>query len=182
MLKPSSQDLSPFLKELPKLVDRYWNTKKDWLKQTLLSLSPRSKGYSRAHELAKHVFACADSPSSATGRRKDLTVCFGWRSAVRHACLGEWDELAVGTRAPGLSQNYACHKPKRDNVLSSHAYELIAMVGEDPEKATVARMDELDPYYICDVREAGNEVYSWRGAVSSVSSYFPLKYIANRPS
>jgi hypothetical protein len=138
------------------------------VKQNLLELSPKGKGYGRAHELAKHVFVCPDYPSTATGRRKDLTVCFGWRSAARHACLGEWDELAAGTRPPGLAQNYACHRPRRDNVLSSHAYELIEMVGEDPEKVTVARMDEVNPYYVCETGVGGCLVYSWRGAVSSI--------------
>ncbi|KAJ3531608.1 hypothetical protein NMY22_g8084 [Coprinellus aureogranulatus] len=168
----AKQDLTPFLKVLHEPIDRYWGKKKDLVKQRLLGLNPGHRGYSRAHhELAKHIFVCNDLPeaSESTNGRRNVTLCIGWRDVARHACFRDWDDLST-LNPPGLPREFRQHVLRHDNVLSSHAYALIKMVGQDPEKVTTAQMDELDPHYACRSEDPslGYKVFSWRGALYHV--------------
>lgn len=169
---PLSRDLSPFLRSLTQHRDRYWARKQVEVKEKVLGLRP-GRGFNTAHNLAKYVCVCDDLPTVApppgSTRPRNVTVCIGWPSMGRHACLEDWDELST-LKPPGARREYGRHELKHDSVLSSHSYNLIEKAGMNPEKATVADMDQSGPYFFLEPppQDGTPWVFSWRGAVSKV--------------
>lgn len=171
LLRPSIQDLSPFLKSVKRPLDQYWASKKDQLVDGANSGVTGMKFTKTQFELANHVFVCKDLPTETTStstRRRNVTICIGWKSIARHACLEEWDEMST-LKLPGVPRCFGRHELVYDRVLSNHSSKLIKSAGEDPKEFTVADMDKLDPYYVCRIQEPpACLVFSWRGAVSSL--------------
>jgi hypothetical protein len=115
-----------------------------------------------ALNLASHVFRC-------DGTRWIQYSLIGWPMMASHSC--SYGRVYTTTLPPGHWIPKVCSKLELYKPASQRASELVALAGLDPETATIADMDEMDPRYVLELSSVPKEwvdgyfVFSWREAV-----------------
>ncbi|KAJ2918277.1 hypothetical protein MD484_g2103, partial [Candolleomyces efflorescens] len=118
-----------------------------------------------ALDLAIHVFRC-------DGARWTQHSLIGWPMMASHCCIN--GRVYTPTLPPEHWIPKFCSKLELNVPASQKAAELVVLAGLDPQTATIADMDEMDPRFVLDLSSVPNEwvdgyfVFSWSEAVCMI--------------